>query len=61
MKITITIESSGEEFRVESGAAEPPVTIDGPSALVEHANHDSTPRTLGFSAMPAPEVEDVTQ
>lgn len=43
MKITITIETSDNE----------PTTIEagpqGTDALIEHADHDSTPRLLGFT------------
>ncbi|MEW6894478.1 hypothetical protein V3M68_02935 [Trueperella pyogenes] len=43
MKITITIETSDNEaIAVETGP-------QGTDALIEHADHDSTPRLLGFT------------
>lgn len=38
MKITITIETSDDETGPQ-----------GTDALIEHADHDSTPRLLGFT------------
>lgn len=54
MKITITIETADENVALNTASEtqEPPCTIDGPGALVEHADHDSTPRPIGFTAQP---------
>lgn len=42
MKITITIETNDETTTAETGP-------QGTDALVEHTDHDSTPRLLGFT------------
>ena len=43
MKITITIEVNEETGEIDVGG---PLGTD---ALIEHGNHDSTPRIIGFN------------
>lgn len=45
MRIALTI-----SLNIERNDPEPEPEPSGSEALVEHANHDSTPRMLGFTA-----------
>lgn len=45
ININIRIDTDTGEVSVEDGP-------QGAEALIEHANHDSTPRQLGFTADP---------
>lgn len=45
MRIALTI-----SLDIERNDREPEPEPSGSEALVEHANHDSTPRMLGFTA-----------
>lgn len=51
MKITITIETS------DNGSPSIEASPQGSEALIEHADHDSTPRVLGFNPQPPLEEE----
>lgn len=59
MNIKITIEVTGDNLTVTTGqdtGDEPgdlPQVPQGTDAFIEHADHDSTPRLLGFTAQPA--------
>lgn len=45
MRIAITI-----SLNIDRNDPEPEPEPSGSEALIEHANHDSTPRMLGFTA-----------
>lgn len=53
MNIKITIEVTGDNLDITTSNTEPEPAPQGSEALVEHADHDSTPRLLGFTAQPA--------
>lgn len=45
MRIALTI-----SLNIDRNDSEPEPEPSGSEALIEHANHDSTPRMLGFTA-----------
>lgn len=61
IKITIEVTGDGDSVTIDNANEDEtplPSVPTGCEAMIEHANHDSTPRMLGFTANPPTYSDD---